>query len=91
MKTDLKEVMMFLLIGGKEIKTEQLLNLFTILADKSGISSESDFNGGLNGTTMFVEKSVNFFKEELYDEWIEFFKGKLLKIENYELVNYLSL
>ena len=89
---DLKQIMLFLLIGGKEIKTEQLLNLFTILVDKSQISSSEDFNDvGMNATTIFVEKSLEMFTNELYDEWIEYFKSELLKIENYELVIELEL
>ena len=89
---DLKQIMLFLLIGGKEIKTEQLLNLFTILVDKSQISSSEDFNDvGMNATTIFVEKSLEMFTNELYDEWIEYFKSELLKIENYELVIELDL
>ena len=89
---DLKQIMLFLLIGGKEIKTKQLINLFTILADKSEISSSDDFiNVGLNTTTIFVEKSLEMFANELYDEWIEYFKSELLKIENYELIVELEL
>ena len=89
---DIKQIMLFLLIGGKEIKTEQLINLFTILADKSEISSSEDFiNVGINTTTIFVEKSLEMFANELYDEWIEYFKQELLKIENYELIIELEL
>ena len=89
---DLKQIMHFLLIGGKEIKTEQLINLFTILADKSEISSSEDFfDVGMNTTTIFVEKSLEMFANELYDEWIEYFKSELLKIENYELIIELEL
>ena len=84
--------MLFLLIGGKEIKTEQLINLFTILADKSEISSSEDFiSVGMNTTTIFVEKSLEMFTNELYDDWIEYFKQELLKIENYELIIELEL
>ena len=89
---DFKQIMLFLLIGGKEIKTEQLINLFTILADKSQISYSEDFtNVGMNTTTIFVEKSLEMFANELYDDWIEYFKSELLKIENYELVIELEL
>ena len=89
---ELKQIMLFLLIGGKEVKTEQLINLFTILADKSEISSSEDFiDVGLNTTTIFVEKSLEMFTNELYDEWIEYFKSELLKIENYELIIELEL
>ena len=89
---DLKQIMLFLLIGGKEIKTKQLINLFTILADKSEISSSEDFiDAGMNTTTIFVEKSLEMFRNELYDDWIEYFKQELLKIENYELIIELEL
>lgn len=89
---DFKQIMLFLLIGGKEIKTKQLINLFTILADKSQISYSEDFtNVGMNTTTIFVEKSLEMFANELYDDWIEYFKSELLKIENYELVIELEL
>ena len=89
---DLKQIMLFLLIGGKEIKTKQLINLFTILADKSQISSSEDFiNVGMNTTTIFVEKSLEMFANELYDDWIEYFKNELLKVENYELIVELEL
>ena len=89
---DLKQIMLFLLIGGKEIKTKQLINLFTILADKSEISSSEDFiNVGINTTTIFVEKSLEMFTNELYDDWLDYFKSELVKIENYELVIELEL
>ena len=64
----------------------------TILADKSEISSSEDFiDAGLNTTTIFVEKSLEMFTNELYDEWIEYFKQELIKIENYELIIELEL
>ena len=89
---DIKQIMLFLLIGGKEVKTEQLINLFIILADKSEISSSEDFiNVGMNTTTIFVEKSLEMFTNELYDDWLEHFKSELLKIENYELIVELEL
>ena len=89
---DLKQIILFLLIGGKEIKTEQLINLFTILADKSEISSSEDFiNVGINTTTIFVEKSLEMLTNELFDDWIKYFKQELLKIENYELIIELEL
>ena len=89
---DLKQIMLFLFFVGKEIKTKQLINLFTILADKSEISSSEDFiDVGMNTTTIFVEKSLEMFTNELYDEWIEYFKQELIKIENYELIIELEL
>ena len=45
----------------------------------------------MNTTTIFVEKSLEMFENELYDEWIEYFKSELLKIENYELIIELEL
>ena len=89
---EIKQIMLFLLIGGREIKTEQLINLFTILADLSEISDSEDFkNVGLNATTIFVEKSLKMFEKELFDEWIEMFKQELVKLENYELIRHLEL
>ena len=89
---DIKQIMLFLLIGGKEIKTEQLINLFTILADKSEISSSEDFiSVGMNTTTTFVEKSLEMLTNELYDDWIEYFKQELMKRENYEWIIELEL
>ena len=45
----------------------------------------------MNTTTIFEEKSLEMFENELYDEWIEYFKSELLKIENYELIIELEL
>ena len=89
---EIKQLLLFLLLGGKSIKEEQQVHIFTILADLSEISDSEDFkNVGLNATTIFVEKSLKMFEKELYDEWIEMFKLELLKIEKYELINHLSL
>ena len=89
---EIKQILLFLLLGGNNIKEEQLIHIFTILADLSEISDSEDFkNVGLNATTIFVEKSLEMFTNELFDEWIEYFKSELLKIENYELVIELEL
>ena len=45
----------------------------------------------MNTTTIFVEKSLEMFTNELYDEWLDYFKSELLKIENYELIVELEL
>jgi hypothetical protein len=90
--TDIKNLLFFILLGGKEIKEEQLLTMFAELADLSNLSDENDFvDVGLNYTTIFAEKSLNMFQEEQYDEWIEYYKNELLKTEQYELINYLEL
>ena len=89
---EIKNLLFFILLGGKEIKEEQLLTMFAELADSSNLSNENDFvDVGLNYTTIFAEKSLNMFQEEQYDEWIEYYKNELLKTEQYELINYLEL
>lgn len=89
---NIKEVFFFILLGGKEIKTEQLINILTILSDLSEISDDTDFkNIGISATTIFVEKSLKMIENEQYDEFIEYYKQELLKIEKYELISYLSL
>lgn len=89
---EIKELFMFLLIGGKEIKTEQLIHILTILADLSEISDSEDFkNKVVNATTIFVENSLKMIENELYDDFIEYYKRELLKLESYELVKELSL
>lgn len=90
--TNIKNLLFFILLGGKEIKQDQLLTMFAELADLSNLSDENDFiDVGLNYTTIFAEKSYNMFQQEQYDEWIEIYKQELLKTEQYELVNYLEL
>lgn len=89
---EIKQLLLFLLLGGNNIKEEQQVHIFTILADLSEISDSEDFkNVGLNATTIFVRNSLRMFKNEEYDEWIEYYKGLLLKEDNYELINYLCL
>lgn len=88
----MKEILLFLLMGGKELPTEHLFQALTELSDLSGISCAKDFeNPTLNATTLFAEKSFNMFKNEQYDEWIEFYKKELLKLESYELILELDL
>lgn len=89
---EIKNIFFFILLGGKEIKTDQLIHMLTILADLSEISDDTDFkNVGINATTIFVEKSLKLIENEQYDEFIEYYKRELLKIEKYELVSYLDL
>ena len=40
---DIKQLCLYLMLGGKEIKTEQLIHALTILADLSKIGEEIDF------------------------------------------------
>ena len=88
----IKNIFFFILLGGKEIKTEQLIHILTILSDLSDISDDTDFeNIGISSTTIFVEKSLKMIENEQYDEFIEYYKQELLKIEKYELISYLSL
>lgn len=87
-----RDVFMMLLIGGNQIKEEQLLTMLAELCDLSGLSDDNDFeNVGVNYTTMFVEKSFKMIMEEEYDMFINYFKGELIKMYNFELVIYLSL
>ena len=66
--------------------------MLTILSDLSEISDYTDFeNIGISATTIFVEKSLKMIENEQYDEFIEYYKQELLKIEKYELISYLSL
>ncbi len=45
---EIKQLLLFLLLGGKSIKEEQQVHIFTILADLSEISDSEDFkNVGL--------------------------------------------
>jgi hypothetical protein len=89
--TDIKNLLFFILLGGKGIKQEQLLTMFAELADLSDLSHQNDLKDvGLNYTTMFAEKSYNMFQMEDFDEWIQYYKNELLKTENYELINYLE-
>ena len=89
--TDIKNLLLLILIGGKEIKQEQLLTMFAELADLSDLSHQNDLKDvGLNYTTMFAEKSYSMFQMEDFDEWIQYYKNELLKTENYELINYLE-
>lgn len=96
-KTDeIKNLLLFLLSAGNSIKEEQLLKMFTILADLSGISDEKDFDGSnINKTTLFAENSLKLFidaeTDEDYDCWIEYFREELEKIESYELLSELEL
>ena len=78
-----------LLIGGDSIDIERQIHLFTILVDLSGLTDTLE--PGVNATTIFVQNSLRMFKTEEYDEWIEYYKGLLLKENNYELIQYLSL
>lgn len=88
----IKEHFYFLILGGKEIPEEHLLLMFAELADLSGLSDDSDFvDVGVNFTTMFAEKGLEYFLEEDYDGFIEYYKQLLLKEENYELIKYLTL
>lgn len=93
---EIKKIILFLLLGGNSIKEEQLLKMFTILADLSGVSDEKDFSeGNINKTTLFAENSLKLFLDaetnDDYDFWINYFRDELEKIENYELLIQLEL
>lgn len=88
----IKQHFYFMLAGGINIPEEHLLLMFAELADLSGLSEENDFvDVGVNFTTMFAQKGLEYFLEEDYDGFIEYYKELLLKYELYETVNYLEL
>lgn len=89
---EIKQIMLFLMLGGKEIKTDQLIHALTILADLSKIGEEIDFKTeGISRVTLFVDKSLELFEQELYDDWIYYFFDEILKNEDYELLEELKL
>lgn len=89
---EIKQIMLFLMLGGKEIKTDQLIHALTILADLSKIGEEVDFKTeGISRVTIFVDKSLELFEQELYDDWISMYFAELLKNEDYKLLEYLKI
>ena len=85
-------LLLFLMLAGNSIKTEQLIHALTILADLSQIGEEIDFKiEGISRVTLFVDKSLELFEQELYDEWIFFFFDEILKNEDYELLEELKI
>ena len=89
---EIKQIMLFLMLGGKEIKTDQLIHALTILADLSKIGEEVDFKTeGISRVTIFVDKSLELFEQELYDDWISMYFAELLKNEDYKLLEDLKI
>lgn len=89
---DIKQLCLYLMLGGKEIKIEQLIHALTILADLSKIGEEADFKiEGISRVTLFVDKSLELFEQELYDEWISLYFAELLKNEDYKLLEDLKI
>ena len=89
---EIKQLLLFLMLAGNSIKTEQLIHALTILADLSKIGEEIDFKTyGISRVTLFVDKSLELFEQELYDEWIFFFFDEILKNEDYELLEELKI
>lgn len=89
---EIKQLLLFLMLAGNSIKTEQLIHALTILADLSKIGEEIDFKTyGMSRVTLFVDKSLELFEQELYDEWIFFFFDEILKNEDYELLEELKI
>ena len=89
---EFKSVMFLLLLG--EGTEKQKANRLSYIADKCGISEEGDFIPPLSeysSTAMFVDKSLDLLLEEQYDEWCEYLKEELEKIESYELLQELHL
>lgn len=89
---NLKNHFYTMLAGGINIPEEHLLLMFAELADLSDLNGENDFiYVGVNSTTMFAQKGLEYFLEEDYDGFIEYYRQLLLKQENYEILNYLGL
>ena len=89
---EIKQLMLFMMLGGNSIKTEQLIHALTILADLSKIGEEIDFKTeGISRVTLFVDKSLELFEQELYDDWIYYFFDEILKNEDYELLEELKI
>lgn len=89
---EIKQLLLFLMLAGNSIKTEQLIHALTILADLSKIGEEIDFKTeGISRVTLFVDKSLELFEQELYDDWIYYFFDEILKNEDYELLEELKL
>lgn len=89
---EIKQLMLFMMLGGNSIKTEQLIHALTILADLSKIGEEIDFKTeGISRVTIFVDKSLELFEQELYDDWIYYFFDEILKNEDYELLEELKI
>lgn len=89
---EFKSVMFLLLLG--EGTEEQKANRLSFIANKCGISEEGDFIPPLSEytvTAFFVDKSLNLLEEEKYDEWADYFREELEKIENYDLLKELNL
>lgn len=82
-----KDIFSFLLLSGQEIPQEQLLNILAILADKSDFEFKENI---LSQASMFVIKANDAILKD-YDMFIDVYKSELLKNENYELIQYLSL
>ena len=91
---EIKNLFYDLLLFGHTISEDKLIVMLSLLYDKS-FDEEYDMVE-LNGCSLFVEKSVSYFlaaKKDItqMDKFIEYYKELLLKDENYELVQYLSL
>lgn len=92
--TETRQLLLDLLLFGHIIEEQHLIIMLSLLYDKSFDIDYSSIE--LNGNTLFIEKSVPYFlaaKKDIeeMDKFIEYYKQLLLKDENYELVQYLSL
>lgn len=91
---ELKTILFLVLLGeGDEQKKAERL---AYIADKCGISDEGDFEPPLSeysATGIFVNNSMDFLLQERpqYDDWCEYLKNELEKLENYELLSELHL
>lgn len=87
---DIKMFMLCVLSGRAE--KEHVVQYLGALVEHGGLAGEDDANNpGLTYTQFFIEQSIILLDDKLFDDWIEYYKKELLSIENYELVNDLSL
>lgn len=88
---DIKLYMICILSGRAD--REHVLSYLCALSDFSGISDDSDWDkkSDLTATVFFVNKSMEFLDKQEWDNWIEYFKQRLIELENYELVKDLHL
>lgn len=88
---DIKLFMICILSGRAE--REHVLHYLCALADYSDISYDEDWEkeSDMTATMFFVNQSMVFLDLNKFDEWIEYYKGKLLEIENFTLIHELHL
>lgn len=92
---EIKGVLLPLLLSGHLTTRLELISGLVILADLLEISEEFDFDTNLElketATTLFVTKCADLVQDEKWDEFLAEIKKPLLKSEQYELLQELSL